>query len=70
MHIEKESDSMAKITLNSKKCTGCGQCVNVCAVGIYSIIQGKAKFDEKKSNACFECHACEVSCPSKAIKMG
>lgn len=60
---------MAKITVNAAKCTGCGQCVNVCPMGIYVIVKGKSSPDPKKFSTCMICHACEVSCPSKAITL-
>jgi len=60
---------MTKMTVDTVKCSGCGQCMNVCPVGIYSIVKGKSKPNDKKISTCIECHACEVSCPSKAIKL-
>lgn len=60
---------MANIKVDEEKCVGCGQCKNVCPVGIYEIENGKAKVIPEKLKECMECHACEVSCPQKAIKI-
>lgn len=60
---------MVKIIVDPKKCKGSGQCINVCPVGIYVMEKGKARPDPKKISTCLMCHACEVSCPNKAIKI-
>jgi len=56
---------MAKVAVNSKKCTGCGTCANVCPVNVYEIKNKKSVPVREKD--CIECRACEASCPSKAI---
>ena len=60
---------MVNITVDESKCIGCGQCANVCPVGMYKIENGKSKVNKDKIKDCMECHACEVSCPQKAIKI-
>jgi len=58
---------LAKITINLKKCNGCGTCVNVCPVNVYELKGGKSV--AARPNDCIECKACEVSCPTGAIKV-
>ena len=56
---------MPKPIVDSKKCTGCAKCEEVCPVDVFSIEDGKAVV--KNPDACIGCKACEASCPEKAI---
>jgi NAD-dependent dihydropyrimidine dehydrogenase PreA subunit len=56
---------MPKVTVDQKKCIGCGACADVCPVGVFSIEGGKA--NPKNQSKCIACHACEGSCPVTAI---
>lgn len=58
---------MVNIRVDESKCIGCGQCANVCPVQMYEIKGGKSKVKQENLKNCMECHACEVSCPQKAI---
>jgi electron transport complex protein RnfB len=51
--------------VDSKKCTGCGVCVQVCPVGVFEMKGDKSNV--KKPGDCIQCRACEASCPQKAI---
>jgi NAD-dependent dihydropyrimidine dehydrogenase PreA subunit len=46
-------------------CNAKGECVNICPMSVYEIINGKVKAN--KINECIECGACQDVCPSKAI---
>lgn len=46
-------------------CQGAGDCVNVCPVNVYELIDGKVVADN--INDCIECLACEGICPYNAI---
>lgn len=63
--VEKISVSERPI-INLEKCTGCGQCVDICAFEAIRLKGGKAKVNQF---FCEGCGACEVVCPQKAIKM-
>jgi len=56
------------ITLNSEKCIGCGDCVEVCPQQCY--VMGK---DHKSVHAfperCMECGACKLNCRGEAISV-
>jgi len=46
------------------KCTGCGQCLDVCPVGAISLVTGRAAID---SDTCILCGACMYTCRQAAI---
>jgi ferredoxin len=48
-----------------EKCTGCGECLEVCSVEAISLIEGKAAIDV---DTCLSCGACVQACPAGAIK--
>lgn len=47
-----------------KKCTGCGQCLDICPVGAISLLKGKAVI---APDTCIFCGACVYACPRAAI---
>jgi len=54
------------IKVDNNKCTGCGDCVDICPAEVYVIEDGKAiavNIDE-----CTECCACVEACPEEAIE--
>lgn len=50
--------------VDSEKCTGCGECLEVCPVEAISLHAGKAVIDLE---TCIVCDACEQACPNGAI---
>jgi len=58
------SEQTAVITIDSKKCIGCGNCISVCPTGALSIVHEKAKLDQLR---CRNCRACVAACPTGAI---
>ena len=61
-----------------EKCVGCGMCWNVCPHAVFGQEERKntnllmkarsvAKFERKE--ACMECGACQLNCPTDAIKV-
>lgn len=61
---------MVKIFVDSKLCTGCGKCVDVCPAGVFEMIGDEKKIASPKNvSECMECHACEAQCPAGAIRM-
>ena len=58
---------MPRPVINSKKCTKCGTCVEICPVGVFA--KEGDKVIVKNPDACIGCRACEVQCPEEAIKV-
>ncbi len=54
------------ITINLDKCEGIGECVTVCPVDIFEVVDGKAIC--KNVGECIECCACVNACPKDAIE--
>lgn len=52
-------------SISEKLCDGCGACVEICPVAVLAMKDGKAA--AVNGDACTECRACEVSCPTGAI---
>lgn len=47
-----------------ERCTGCGDCLDVCPVEAISMVSGRAWID---TETCLECEACAQACPVDAI---
>ena len=54
---------VATLTMrDASKCTGCGQCMDVCPHNVFRVENGKAVIRNK--DACMECGACKKNCPA------
>jgi ferredoxin len=54
-------------TIDTEKCTGCGDCVEECPVDAISLNdEPKAVVDEEE---CTDCEVCVDICPEEAISM-
>ena len=53
------------LTLDEEKCIGCQLCTQVCPHLVFSMDHKKAHIANKE--ACMECGACAINCPSSAI---
>ena len=51
--------------VDSDRCTGCGDCVEVCPTEAIALVEGKARVDEE---TCIGCGACADECPQDAIQ--
>lgn len=60
------SDIRSLIEINSKKCIGCGTCVENCNANAISLVDGKAKINHER---CEGCAMCIAVCPEKAVKI-
>lgn len=54
------------IEVDYDKCTGVGQCVNVCPSNVYELVKGKTTCPN--IDDCIQCCACQEACPTGAIK--
>lgn len=59
--------NVATIRINDDKCTGCGQCLNVCPHRVIGVRNRKAYLHDL--DACMECGACKMNCPADAIEV-
>jgi NAD-dependent dihydropyrimidine dehydrogenase PreA subunit len=58
---------MVEIKIDEEKCDGCGTCVDTCPVEVFEIREEKSV--AVNPSECLVCLACEVQCPSGAIKV-
>jgi NAD-dependent dihydropyrimidine dehydrogenase PreA subunit len=56
------------IKIKTERCTGCGNCVEVCPFHVLEIENGKTVAVNTKS--CVGCGACMTVCPNNAIEIG
>ncbi len=54
-----------KAAVDKEKCTGCGQCVDICAAEAIQLVDDIAVV----SDECIECGACVDECPNGAISL-
>ena len=52
--------------INLDKCTGYGDCVDLCPTGVVKISNGKVEVVNAEN--CNYCTDCETFCPAEAIK--
>lgn len=53
------------LELDTQRCTGCTICTIVCPHAVFEMRNGKAAIVDR--DACMECGACALNCPSDAI---
>jgi NAD-dependent dihydropyrimidine dehydrogenase PreA subunit len=56
---------MWKVTVDKDKCTGDGECVDVCPVDVYQLIEGRA--EPVNEDECLGCESCVEVCDFDAI---
>ncbi len=63
---KKNKKEDAFITVNTKKCNGCGNCTLVCGGDVFEVKKKKAVVAHIE--CCLECGNCEVACLRDAIE--
>ena len=53
------------VAVDHDKCTGCGECVDVCPVEVYEMQDGKSA--PANEEECLGCESCVEVCESNAI---
>jgi NAD-dependent dihydropyrimidine dehydrogenase PreA subunit len=57
---------MAFKPINDKDCCeGCGECVEICPVGVWELVEGKAEAVNEEE--CIGCESCVEVCPNDCI---
>ncbi len=59
---------MFLVNVNLECCTGCGECVNICPVGVYQMGEN-GKTDPYQAGECVGCMSCVEVCPDKCIEV-
>jgi Fe-S-cluster-containing hydrogenase component 2 len=54
----------AMLYVDESRCSGCGDCVEVCPAGAIQLAEGTATIDQER---CTQCEACFQACPERAI---
>ena len=65
--VPKESDRLvsgARVPRVTERCTGCGECVEVCTCGAVRLVGGRALVDGSR---CIRCYCCQEVCGQRAI---
>lgn len=57
---------MYKITIDTAKCQGDGDCIDACPSSLFALVDSKAQLTGDP-NECLGCEACVTTCPSEAI---
>ena len=56
-----------EVIVDSGKCTGCGECVDICPVDVYELKDGKS--DPVNYDECVGCESCVEVCSTDAIEV-
>ncbi len=59
--------NVASLRLDSDKCTGCGQCLDVCPHDVLAMNERHVQI--RNRDACMECGACSRNCPVGAVSV-
>jgi len=53
--------------VDQEKCSGCGNCVEICPSEVYQMEEGKS--NPVHPEECIECWACVTQCPAESIQL-
>ena len=71
--MEREENTMAKVTINETLCKGCGLCVEACPKNLLELAtdhinaKGYHPSTMKDQSQCVGCASCAIMCPDVAI---
>ena len=58
--------TMEQVKIDTKKCTGCGICVQLCPYRAIALVDGSAAYIARE---CFLCGHCQAACPEAAVEL-
>lgn len=64
-YTELEEAMGYNVTVDTDKCVGCGECVDVCPVEVYEMKDGKS--DPVNADECLGCESCVEVCEGHCI---
>jgi NAD-dependent dihydropyrimidine dehydrogenase PreA subunit len=59
--------NVTTLKLDSEKCNGCGICMEVCPHPVFILVDKKVEIFDR--DACIECGACALNCPTDALEV-
>jgi NAD-dependent dihydropyrimidine dehydrogenase PreA subunit len=63
--LKQGDQQMWEVTVDKEKCTGDEECVEVCPVDVFEMVDGKA--DPVNADECLGCESCVEVCETEAI---
>ncbi len=60
-------ENVVTLELDGEHCTGCHKCEEVCPHQVFRITERKAHIVDR--DACLECGACAMNCPTESIRV-
>ena len=58
---------MYEVVIDKEKCTGCGECVDICPAEVLEVVDGKS--EATKIEECLGCESCVETCPEGIIQV-
>ncbi len=58
---------MYEVNIDKEKCTGCGECVDICPASVLELVNEKS--EATKVEECLGCESCVETCPESAIEV-
>jgi len=58
-----------KIEIDESSCRHCGQCAQICEIGVLAMDNGRLRVQEESPFGCIACGHCMMVCPSGSIKV-
>lgn len=63
---DRNPQPITKWVVDPKKCTGCGDCTEHCALGLLKIVEGLVRLTDV--TRCTQCECCLAACGALAIE--
>ena len=60
---------LGTVRLDEELCTGCGECLDVCPRGVFTVDESRHKVRMSSPDSCVICKACITQCPVDALSL-